>query len=97
MKQRESSQGQLDKTDRLLRRVLDDLTVIIPTVGRPILQRCLQSIADGTVLPARIIAIDQGDNLEVADWLHSIEATRPGDLPLALDGKESRLSPKPRH
>jgi len=57
------------------RRVLDDFSVIIPTVGRPILQRCLQSIADGTVLPARIIAIDQGDNPMVADWLHGLEET----------------------
>jgi GT2 family glycosyltransferase len=55
--------------------VVNDITVIIPTVGRPILQKCLQSISDGKVLPTRIIAIDQGDNLEVADWLGNIEAT----------------------
>src|SRR5690242_876708 len=55
------------------RRLLDDLTVIIPTVGRPILQRCLQSIASGTVLPARIIVIDQGENPLVAEWVHSLE------------------------
>ena len=55
------------------RQVLDDLTVIIPTVGRNILQRCLQAIADGAILPACIIVIDQGDNLLVADWLNHLK------------------------
>ncbi len=54
------------------RRVLDDITVIIPTVGRAILQKCLQAIAEGTVLPACIIVIDQSDNLLVADWLNNL-------------------------
>lgn len=61
-------------TGRKSRLVLDHFTVIIPTVGRPILQRCLQSIASSTVLPARIIAIDQGENPAVADWLRDVEA-----------------------
>lgn len=75
MEQAESSRGFVAKASGELRRVLHDLTVIIPTVGRPILRRCLQSIAEGTVLPARIIAVDQGENLEAADWLRNIEAT----------------------
>ena len=74
MEQAENSQGRISETGAKSRRILDDFTVIIPTVGRPILQRCLQSIADGSVLPARIIAIDQGDNPAVADWLHAVEA-----------------------
>jgi len=74
MEQTQSSQRPVAETGAKSRRILDDVTVIIPTVGRPILQRCLQSIADGTVLPACIIAIDQGDNLGVADWLRSIDA-----------------------
>ena len=53
---------------------LDDITVVIPTAGRPILQISLQSIASGTMLPARISAIDQGNNPAVADWLGSVEA-----------------------
>ncbi len=73
MEQTENIQRRVSETGAGLRRVLDDLTVIIPTVGRPILQRCLQSIANGTVLPTRIIAIDQGDNPVVGDWLHSLE------------------------
>ncbi|MGD0400881.1 MAG: glycosyltransferase [Syntrophobacteraceae bacterium] len=73
MEQTENIRRRVSETGATPRRVLDDLTVIIPTVGRPILQRCLQSIAVGTVLPARIIAIDQGDNPAVADWLHGLE------------------------
>lgn len=74
MEKTESSQRPVAETGAKARRILDDVTVIIPTVGRPILQRCLQSIASGTVLPARIIVVDQGDNPEITDWLHSIEA-----------------------
>jgi GT2 family glycosyltransferase len=53
---------------------VDDLTIIIPTLGRPILQRCLQAIATGTKLPACIIVVDQGDNFWVAEWLESLKA-----------------------
>lgn len=55
-------------------RVLDNITVIIPTVGRPILRRCLEGIANGTVWPARIITIDQGNNPLVTDWVRRVEA-----------------------
>src|SRR5690348_9046482 len=72
MEQTGNTQGRVSETSAESRRILDDFTVIIPTLGRPILQRCLQSIADGAVLPARIIAID-GDNHAVGDWLHSME------------------------
>jgi GT2 family glycosyltransferase len=74
MEQSASSQMCIAKTGGESRRVLDNITVIIPTVGRPILERCLQSIAGGTVLPVRIIVIDQGDNPAVTDWLRSLNA-----------------------
>jgi GT2 family glycosyltransferase len=60
------------KTTRESCRVIEDLTVIIPTVGRPILQRCLEAISAGSVLPARIIVVDQGDNSLVADWIQNL-------------------------
>jgi GT2 family glycosyltransferase len=74
MKQATSSQKRFAETGEKSPRVLHDFTVIIPTVGRPILQRCLQSIANGTVLPSRIILIDQGENPVVGEWLQSLEA-----------------------
>ena len=46
-----------------------DFTVIIPTVGRPILKECLDALLKGHVLPIRIVVIDQGENPEVADWI----------------------------
>lgn len=54
--------------------MLDDLTIIIPTIGRPILQKCLQAIAQGSALPASVIVIDQGRNLQIIDWLSSLKA-----------------------
>lgn len=63
------------EADRPPRLVLDDFTVVIPSVGRPLLRRCLQSIARGSVWPDSIIIIDQGDNPEVADWLREPGAT----------------------
>ena len=51
-------------------RVLRDWSVIIPTLGRPLLQRCLHAIAAGTVLPAFVIVVDQGqDSDTVGKWL----------------------------
>jgi GT2 family glycosyltransferase len=52
---------------------LNDFTIIIPTLGRPILQRCLESIVSGTVLPACIVLIDQGENPEVVEWVEGIK------------------------
>lgn len=61
--------------DTLSLRILKDYTVIIPTVGRPILKECLESIMKGRALPLRVIVIDQGDNLDVAKWLRVVEGS----------------------
>jgi GT2 family glycosyltransferase len=42
--------------------ILDDVTLVIPTLGRPMLGGCLESIARGTVWSARLLIIDQGTN-----------------------------------
>ena len=55
-----------------LRRIIGDITVVIPTVGRPILERCLHSLATGTVLPARAVIVDQGNNPAVGAWLRDV-------------------------
>jgi hypothetical protein len=49
--------------------VLADISVVIPTLGRPILESCLFWLADGTHWPDRIIIVDQGRNPVVAEWL----------------------------
>jgi GT2 family glycosyltransferase len=49
--------------------ILADVSVVIPTLGRPILESCLFWLADGTHWPARIIIVDQGRNPVVVEWL----------------------------
>jgi len=56
------------------RPTLDDISVVIPTLGRPILESCLYWLADGTHWPARIIIVDQGGNPVVAEWLALLQA-----------------------
>jgi GT2 family glycosyltransferase len=37
-----------------------ELTVVIPTLGRVLLRRCLESLAAGSVRPAEVVVVDQG-------------------------------------
>ena len=46
-------------------KVEKDLTVIIPTLGRPILRRGLEALAAGTARPAQVIVVDQGQRAEI--------------------------------
>jgi GT2 family glycosyltransferase len=55
------------------RPALDDLTLVIPTLGRPILEESLQAIAVGDSWPARIVLVDQGSSTEVADWVRQLQ------------------------
>jgi GT2 family glycosyltransferase len=56
------------------RPVLDDLTVVIPTVGRVILECCLHHIAIGSAWPARLIVVDQSSGPTVATWLAQLRS-----------------------
>src|SRR5262245_45086516 len=51
------------------RAIADDVTIIVPTLGGPVLQGCLESIMNGTVWPARLVVIDQGGGTAAADWV----------------------------
>ena len=42
--------------------------MVIPTVGRPLLQGCLESIAAGSAWPAELIVVDQGASPAAAGW-----------------------------
>lgn len=46
----------------------DDLTVVIPTLGREILLRALRALADGSARPAAVIVVHQGDDDRVRGW-----------------------------
>ena len=47
---------------------LEDVTIVIPTLGREILAESLQRIASGSAWPARVILVDQGQKQEVGRW-----------------------------
>ena len=50
------------------RRAADDVTVVIPTLGGAVLEGCLESLARGTVWPARLILVDQGGGTATAGY-----------------------------
>lgn len=51
------------------RPVLGDLTVIIPTLGRPMLQGCLAALVAGDAWPGSVIVVDQGSDAAVDSWV----------------------------
>ena len=51
------------------RTIAGNVTVVVPTMGGAFLQGCLESIARGTVWPARLVVIDQGRDEVVAPGL----------------------------
>jgi GT2 family glycosyltransferase len=51
-------------------RIIDhDITLVIPTLGRAILQRSLEAIVNGKHLPGRIIIVDQSSSTNICDFL----------------------------
>jgi len=56
------------------RPILDDISVVIPTLGRTILATSLRHIAIGSAWPARIIVVDQGASAEVATMIAALRA-----------------------
>ncbi len=59
----------LDLTGLDPRPVLDDITVVIPTLGRPILEESLYWLMAGSAWPGAVIIVDQGARPEVAAWV----------------------------
>jgi GT2 family glycosyltransferase len=54
--------------------VLDDITVVIPTLGRPILQACLYYLAAANAWPGEILVVDQSASDAVAGWTEGLRA-----------------------
>jgi GT2 family glycosyltransferase len=54
--------------------VIADLSVVVPTLGRPVLERCLDAIAAGSRWPARLVLLDQGRNPDVVAWVRRLRA-----------------------
>jgi GT2 family glycosyltransferase len=53
--------------------VFDEISIVIPTLGRPILEQCLYYILEGSVWPGCLIVVEQGSSPEVADYLTSVQ------------------------
>jgi GT2 family glycosyltransferase len=53
--------------------VIHDISVVIPTLGRPILESCLSWLVDGSHWPGCVIVVDQGRSPAVAEWLETLE------------------------
>lgn len=53
------------------RPIARDVTVIVPTMGGPVLQGCVESIAAGTVWPAHLVLIDQSDG-SASPWAQAM-------------------------
>jgi GT2 family glycosyltransferase len=52
-------------------RLAEDLSIIVPTVGREHLRGCLESIGAGTMWPKELIVVDQSRHREVGAWLET--------------------------
>ena len=72
------------------RAIACDLTVIVPTMGGPFLQGCLESIVSGTVWPACLVVIDQGNGTAAADWVAA--ARKQGMGVLHVPAKHAGIS-----
>ena len=57
---------------RLPRPMASDVTLVIPTLGRPVLADCLGAVLDGSAWPVAIIVVDQGSSQEIAGWLEDL-------------------------
>ncbi len=55
------------------RPILDDITVVIPTLGRPILEESLNWLVAGRAWPGAVIIVDQGARPEVAAWVERLQ------------------------
>jgi GT2 family glycosyltransferase len=64
----------LEETQLVRRRTLDDMSVIIPTLGRATLEGCLKHIAAGSSWPQWIIVVDQGSNEGVDVWVRILQS-----------------------
>lgn len=56
------------------RPVLEDISIVIPTLGRQILEQCLYWILMGSAWPGGLIVVEQGSNEEVSGWLRHLQS-----------------------
>jgi GT2 family glycosyltransferase len=62
----------LDASNLESRPVMEDISIVIPTLGRPILEQSLYCILNGSVWPGCLIVVEQGSNPDVGVWLRRV-------------------------
>jgi GT2 family glycosyltransferase len=55
------------------KQILKEISIVIPTLGRPILEQCLYWILVGKAWPECLIVVEQGSNPNVAKWLNQVQ------------------------
>jgi GT2 family glycosyltransferase len=71
------------------RSLVEDVTLVIPTLGRPILAECLGAVLAGTAWPGAIVVVDQGRSDEIARWLEDLRG-------LGIDARHERCDGRGR-
>jgi GT2 family glycosyltransferase len=73
----EINQETIEKTINPLKKrpILEDITIIIPTLGRPILEVCLSKIISGSHWPKALIVVHQGDESNIQGWVKRVRET----------------------
>ena len=52
--------------------ILEDVSVVIPTVGRPLLRECVESLVASAAWPAELVVVDQSRSTEIAGHLDEL-------------------------
>lgn len=63
----------LTVTDLAPRPILDEIAIVIPTLGRSILEKALYRIAAGSNWPGGLIVVDQGLIPQVNAWIEALQ------------------------
>ena len=63
----------LDLATIKTRPILGEITIVIPTLGRPILEESLYWIVAGSAWPGGLIVVDQGGNPQIAAWMEALQ------------------------
>jgi GT2 family glycosyltransferase len=64
----------IHKIDFELRPVNEDISIVIPTLGREILERCLYWLTVGNAWPSCLIIVNQGPGEKVEGWLQRLRS-----------------------
>ena len=67
------SSNSIQKIEFERKPLLNDISVVIPTLGRPILEQCLFWILMGSTWPGCLIVVEQGSNEDIGNWLKRVE------------------------